>query len=80
MPCWRGFGPPLAEHYCSAVSASALLLIRGPGGTTVTLSISLHVPATKELQFRSPTASIDYSGGYPHELVELSNVLPVAEF
>ena len=79
-PRWgAGFGLPLAEHI-ARLHGGALLLESGTGGTTVTLSISLHVPATKELQFRSPTAAIDYSGGYPHELVELSNVLPVAEF
>ena len=80
-PRWgAGFGLPLAEHIARLHGGALLLESGGETGTTVTLSLSLQVPGTKELQFRSPTATIDYTGGYPHELVELSNVLPLSEF
>lgn len=80
-PRWgAGFGLPLAERIAQLHGGAIFLESEPGGGTTATLSLSLQVPSTKELQFRSPTASIDYTGGYPHELVELSNVLPYTEF
>ena len=80
-PRWgAGFGLPLAEHIARLHGGALLLDSDEKTGTTVTLSLSLQVPGTKELQFRSPTATIDYTGGYAHELVELSNILPLSEF
>ena len=80
-PRWgAGFGLALAQHIV-CLHGGALMLGPAPeGGTTVTLSLSLRPPDPRELQLRSPLASIDYTGGYPHELVELAEVLPLSEF
>lgn len=80
-PRWgAGLGLSLARRIAQ-LHGGSIFLESNPGiGTAVVLSISLSTPATTELQFRSPTAGIDYTGGYPHELVELSDVLPLREF
>lgn len=75
-----GLGLPLSEHI-ARLHGGAILLESIPGkGTCATLSLSLAVPSTEELQFRSTIADIDYTGGFPHELVELSGKLPIYEF
>lgn len=75
-----GFGLPLSEHIVH-LHGGSLLLESSPGaGTTATVSLSLRIPSQKELQFRSPTTQMDYTGGFTHELVELSNILPLCEF
>ena len=80
-PRWgAGLGLPLAEHIVRLHGGTLMLHTSEGKGTTVVLSLSLSVPGTAELQFHSPTASIDYTGGYAHALVEPSNVLPLAEF
>ena len=80
-PRWgAGLGLPLAEHIVRLHGGTLMLHTSEGKGTTAVLSLSLSVPGTAELQFHSPTASIDYTGGYAHELVELSDVLPLSEF
>ena len=80
-PRWgAGLGLSLAGRIAQLHGGSIFLESDPGSGTSVVLSISLNTPATTELQLRSPTAGIDYTGGYPHELVELSDVLPLREF
>lgn len=80
-PRWgAGLGLSLAGRVAQLHGGSIFLESDPGSGTSVVLSISLNTPATTELQLRSPTAGIDYTGGYPHELVELSDVLPLREF
>lgn len=80
-PRWgAGLGLPLAEHIVRLHGGTLMLQSEEGSGTTMVLSLALSVPGTTELQFHSPTATIDYTGGYAHELVELSDVLPLSEF
>ena len=72
----RGLG--LGMFYIRSAAAAhdgTVLLQNGKdGGLEVTLTISLK--KSKEPFVRSDIIRVDYSGGYDHTLLELSNILP----
>jgi hypothetical protein len=75
-PRWgAGFGLPIAEKTARA-HGGVLLVQPQEEGVAVTMSLSLDKPPESETALRSPVDELDYAGGYPHELVELSDVLP----
>ena len=75
-PRWGvGFGLPIARRVAQAHGGTLLVQSRDDG-TAVTMSLSLEQPEQSETKLRSPAASYDYTGGFRHELVELSDALP----
>lgn len=68
-----GLGMVLVRAAATAHGGTVLMEQTEPSGTKVTMSIAIKqdMPTV-----HSPTLSIDFSGGYSRELVELSDVLP----
>lgn len=75
-----GYGLPYTRRVAELHGGSLTLESAPNEGTCATLTLSLAQPSIQELQLRSPLYQFDYSGGYPHALVELSASLPRDEF
>lgn len=80
-PRWGvGFGLYLVRHIASLHGGAVVLQSREGGGTEVTLALSIKEPTSQETRFHSPMAGLDYTGGFDHDLVELSDALPTDMF
>ena len=66
-------------HNIAVQHGGTLLVSRGDnGGTRIVMTLAIR--QREQNQLRSPIFPIDYSGGYDHRLVELSDVLPAELF
>ena len=70
-----GFSLPVVQAIMQAHGGSILLQSQKDGGTDALLTLPAGEPADRTL-LKSPRVSIDRSGGFVPELVELSDVLP----
>jgi signal transduction histidine kinase len=79
-PRWGvGLGLPLVKKIAE-LHGGTLILQPVPGmGTVVTMSLSLRSQEDGNT-LKTPQVNYDYTGGYDHLLVELSDVLPVELF
>ena len=78
-PRWGvGLGLPLARHIAQLHGGAVALETAEDGTVTVTLSVSRKRPPQEDL-LKSPPP-MDYTGGAPRCLVELSDVLPEQYF
>jgi signal transduction histidine kinase len=74
-----GLGLPLVKKIAE-LHGGTLILQPVPGvGTVVTMSLSLRSQEDRTT-LKTPQVNYDYTGGYDHLLVELSDVLPVELF
>ena len=74
-----GFSLPVVQAIMQAHGGSILLQSQKDGGTDALLTLPAGEPADRTL-LKSPRVSIDRSGGFVPELVELSDVLPPEVF
>lgn len=74
-----GFSLPVVQAIVQAHGGSLLLQSQAGSGTEVLISLPLGEPEDQTL-LRSSHVSIDRSGGFVPELVELSDVLPAEAF
>lgn len=80
-PRWGvGAGLPLARGIAQLHGGSVVVQSERGQGACVSLSVSLKAPEQQMLSVKSPLAAADYTGGYSHELTELSDVLPLEVF
>lgn len=80
-PRWGvGFGLPFVRRVAQLHGGAVMLQSQPQGGTAVTMSLSIKPPEQPEEPLKSPVAAMDYAGGYRHDLVELSVVLPPETF
>lgn len=66
-------------HSVALQHGGTLLVSRGENGGTRTV-MTLAIRQREQNRMHSPVFSIDYSGGFDHSLVELSDVLPAELF
>ena len=74
-----GFSLPVVQAIMQAHGGSILLQSQKGGGTDALLTLPAEEPADRTL-LKSPRVTIDRSGGFVPELVELSDVLPPEVF
>ena len=74
-----GFSLPVVQAIMQAHGGSVLLQSQKGGGTDALLTLPAEEPADRTL-LKSPRVTIDRSGGFVPELVELSDVLPPEVF
>lgn len=80
-PRWgAGFGLPLVQKIAQLHGGTVVIQSQEDTGTSVSMTLSLQAPDCEEMQLHSPVASMDYTGGYRHDLVELADILPLGEF
>jgi len=70
-----GLGLPIAQEVARRHGGALLLQVR-QDGTDAVFSVSAKKPDGEPTLVKSPAAEFDYTGGFRHELVELSDVLP----
>ena len=70
-----GFSLPVVQAIMQAHGGSVLLQSQKGGGTDALLTLPAGEPTDRTL-LKSPRVSVDRSGGFVPELVELSDVLP----
>lgn len=73
-----GLGLPLVRQIAEKHGGSVVLESREGKGTTVT--VSLPNRRSDNTVLRSPVSAYDYTGGFPHVMVELSDALPFSAF
>lgn len=73
-----GLGLPLVRHIVSLHGGNVALEGYPGRGTNVTISIPLTL--IKENVLKTPLTNYDYTGGFSHELVELSDSMPIGVF
>lgn len=69
-----GLGLGMVLIRAAAANHGGCVLIDQPGGTRITMTLSLTQPG--ETTLRSPLFRVDYAGDRDHALLELSDVLP----
>lgn len=74
-----GFSLPVVQAIMQAHGGSILLQSQRGGGTDALLTLPAGGPTDRTL-LKSPRISVDRSGGFVPELVELSDVLPPQVF
>lgn len=74
-----GFSLPVVQAVIQAHGGTILLQSQKDRGTDVTLTLPVGLPQEQAL-LRSPRVTVDRSGGFVPELVELSDVLPPQVF
>lgn len=74
-----GFSLPVVQAVMQAHGGSILLQSQKSSGTDALLTLPVGEPADRTL-LKSPRISVDRSGGFVPELVELSDVLPPEVF
>ena len=74
-----GFSLPVVQAVIQAHGGTILLQSQKDAGTDVTLTLPVGLPQEQAL-LRSPRVTVDRSGGFVPELVELSDVLPPQVF
>lgn len=74
-----GFSLPAVQAIVQAHGGTLLLRSKKNAGTDLLISLPISTPKD-QLILRSPRVTIDRSGGFVPELVELSDVLPVEAF
>lgn len=74
-----GFSLPVVQAIVQAHDGTLMLRSRENTGTDLVISLPTGAPK-KQLLLRSPHVTIDRSGGFAPELVELSDVLPLDAF
>ena len=70
-----GFSLPVVQAVIQAHGGTILLQSQKDAGTDVTLTLPVGLPQ-KQALLRSPRVTVDRSGGFVPELVELSDALP----
>ena len=70
-----GFSLPVVQAVIQAHGGTILLQSQKDAGTDVTLTLPIGLPQEQTL-LRSPRVTVDRSGGFVPELVELSDALP----
>ena len=70
-----GFSLPVVQAVIQAHGGTILLQSQKDAGTDVTLTLPVGLPQEQAL-LRSPRVTVDRSGGFVPELVELSDALP----
>lgn len=70
-----GFSLPVVQAVIQAHGGTILLQSQKDAGTDVTLTLPVGLPQEQTL-LRSPRVTVDRSGGFVPELVELSDALP----
>lgn len=75
-----GLGLGIQMIYRAALDHGGTLLVcpGKEGGTALTMTVAIR--QSKETTLRSPVFAIDYTGGFDHSLVELSDVLSAGLF
>lgn len=78
----RGVGLGLALVRAAAVTHGGTVLIDQPGGTGVRVTMTIAIRQDDPSVLRSPVKipTFDYTGGYDHALVELSDILPAEAY
>lgn len=71
-----GLGLGMVLIRAAAANHGGTVLIDQPGGTRITITMALR--QNTEGLLRSPLLRVDYTGGWDHTLVELSQRLPAA--
>lgn len=71
-----GLGLPIVRHIAQLHGGAVMLQAAPDGGTCVSVSLSIKAPDEAERSLKSPVAAMDYAGGFRHDLIELSVVLP----
>ena len=75
-----GFGLPFSRRVAQLHGGNLVLTSTPQKGTTVLLSLPLTAPKAEPPKLSSPIRNLDYSGGFRHELLEFSDVLPIEVF
>lgn len=71
-----GFGLPIVRRIAQLHGGALMLQPMREGGVSVSMSLCVKAPDETEQVMKSPTAQVDYAGGFRRDLVELSVVLP----
>lgn len=80
-PRWGiGFGLMFVRCVAQKHGGTAVMQAQPGSGTSVILSLPTGLPEQQEAALAGPMIDMDYAGGYPHELVELADVLPLDVF
>lgn len=75
-----GFGLPYARRVAQLHGGNLILTSTAEAGTTVLFSMPLAAPEEAPTAVHTPVTRFDYSGGFCHELLEFSDVLPLDVF
>ena len=73
-----GLGLALVKAIASLHGGSVALQSRREGGTRITVSLPMRLVSGYML--REPIPQVDYSGGFSHALLELSDALPLEAY
>lgn len=73
-----GLGIPLTQY--AAVAHNGALLMDYPEADVVRFTLILSAVPSKEILLKAPFPAFDYTGGWDHGLVELSDILPLSAF